>query len=100
MFPAYEYALDVLHAASYQVRGSARTLADNINQDADHGLKEGFAVRYGEALGLAGQVLTTYAAIGTTADSAQADARRQLRAAIDRMLTWHAGVTDLIERGH
>jgi uncharacterized membrane protein YgaE (UPF0421/DUF939 family) len=99
MFPVYEYALEVLHAASYQVRGIARTLADNINQDTDHDLKQGFAVPYGEALELAGQVFTTYAAVGMAAGSTQTDARRQLRTAIDRMLTWHATVTDLIERG-
>lgn len=95
----YAYALEVLHAASYQVRDIARTLADNIGQVADHGLKAGFAVRYGEALELAGQVFTTYAAVGTAAAPGQADAQRQLRTAIDRMLAWHATGTDLIERG-
>jgi uncharacterized membrane protein YgaE (UPF0421/DUF939 family) len=99
MAPVYEYALEVLHTASFQVRGIARTLVDTIDQDTDHGLKQGFAVRYGEALELAGQVFTTYAAIGVSGGSAQAEARRQLHTAIDRMLTWHAVVTDLIERG-
>ncbi|MET8956480.1 hypothetical protein [Streptomyces sp. NPDC004533] len=97
--PVYEYALEVLHTASFQVRGIARTLADTIDQETDQGLRQGFADRYGEALELAGQVFTTYAAVGAAADSARADARRQLRTAIDRMLSWHASVTDLLEQG-
>ncbi|MET8809136.1 hypothetical protein [Streptomyces sp. NPDC004546] len=100
MSAVYEYAFEVLHRASFQVRGIARTLADSLDQDStDHGLKQGFAVRYGEALELAGQVFLTYAALGVAADARQDDARRQLRTVIDRMLTWHATVTDLLERG-
>ncbi|MGW5433622.1 FUSC family protein [Streptomyces sp. NPDC004059] len=100
MSAVYEYAFEVLHRASFRVRGIARTLADSLDQDStDHGLKQGFAVRYGEALELAGQVFLTYAALGVTADARQDDARRQLRTVIDRMLTWHATVTDLLERG-
>ncbi|MEU6773245.1 hypothetical protein [Streptomyces sp. NPDC046759] len=99
MSAVHAYASEVLHTASFQVRGIARTLADNIEQDADHGLKQGFAVRYGEALEWAGRVFTTYAALGVAADSSQGDARQQLRTVIDRMLTWHATVTDLLERG-
>ncbi|MFI6359973.1 aromatic acid exporter family protein [Streptomyces sp. NPDC050743] len=99
MSDVHAYALEVLHTASFQVRGIARTLADNIDQDTGHGLKQEFAVRYGEALELAGQVFTTYAAVGVAADANQGDAQRQLRTVIDRMLTWHAAVTGLIERG-
>ncbi|MFF7187332.1 hypothetical protein ACFZAR_19230 [Streptomyces sp. NPDC008222] len=85
MSPVYACALEVLRTASFQVRGIARTLADTIDQDANQGLRQGFAVRYGEALGLAGQVFTTYAAVGVAGGSAQADARRQLRTAIRRL---------------
>ncbi|MFB8182482.1 aromatic acid exporter family protein [Streptomyces sp. NPDC055966] len=99
MSPVHEYILEVLHTASFQVRGIARTLADNVDHDADHGVKRGFAVRYGEALELAGQVFLTYAAVGMAACSAPTDAREQLRTAIQRMLAWHATLTDLIERG-
>ncbi|OIJ91759.1 hypothetical protein BIV25_28760 [Streptomyces sp. MUSC 14] len=99
MSPVDAYALEVLHTASFQVRGIARTLADHVDRDAFDGLTHGFAVRYGEALELAGQVFTTYAAAGTAACSAPTDARRQLRTAIHRMLAWHATMTDLIERG-
>ncbi|MEV6026368.1 hypothetical protein [Streptomyces sp. NPDC052036] len=55
MSPVYACALEVFRTASFQVRGIARTLADTIDQDANQGLRQGFAVRYGEALGLAGQ---------------------------------------------
>ncbi|MFB7509305.1 hypothetical protein [Streptomyces broussonetiae] len=99
MFPVYECALEVLHTASYRVRGIAVTLAENIDQEVDHGLGQGFAVRYGESLVLAGQMFTTHAAVGPEAGSARADARRQLRKTIDHVLTWHAEVTDLIEQG-
>lgn len=99
VFPAYECGLGILHTASFQVRGIARTLADIVDQDADHPLKQGFALRYGEVLDLAGQVFMTYVADGAATDSAHADARRKLHTVIDRMLTWHASVTDLMERG-
>ncbi|MEU6578829.1 hypothetical protein [Streptomyces sp. NPDC046805] len=99
VFPAYEYGLGVLHTASFEVRGIARTLADTVGRDADDPLKQGFALRYGEVLDLAGQVFITYVAVGTATDSAHADAQRQLRTVIDRMLAWHTSVTDLMERG-
>ncbi|MGI5144684.1 MULTISPECIES: hypothetical protein [unclassified Streptomyces] len=61
-------------------------------------MRRGFAVRYAQALDLAGQVFITYAGIGA-AGSAQADARRQLRTLIERVSSWHARTTDLIEHG-
>ncbi|MGN5381816.1 FUSC family protein [Streptomyces lasalocidi] len=100
MFPVYERALEILHMASYRVRGIAMTLAENAGQEEDSGLlRQDFAARYGEALVLTGQVFTAYAAAGPTVGPAQADAHRQLRVAIDRTLGWHARVTDLMERG-
>jgi hypothetical protein len=49
-------------------------------------------------LKLGAQVFTTYASIETTRCSVQADARKQLREAIERTLVWHTRMTDLIER--
>lgn len=96
---AHEDVLDVLHTASYQVRGIARTLADHIDQEADHALGHTFAARYANVLNLAARVFTTYADTGRARNCAQADARKQLRAAIERTSAWHAGLTDLVERG-
>jgi uncharacterized membrane protein YgaE (UPF0421/DUF939 family) len=96
--PLHEHALEVLHTASYQVRGIARTLADNLDTDAHPDLRRGFTVRYAQALDLAGQVFITYAGIGV-AGPAQTDTRRQLHTLIERVSSWHATTTDLIEHG-
>ncbi|WP_159056478.1 hypothetical protein [Streptomyces yokosukanensis] len=99
MIPVYEGALEVLHTASFQVRGIARTLADSMGRGVHPGLNGGFAVRYAEALDLAGQAFMTYAGIGAAAGSTEVDAQRHLHTVIERMRTWHAGMTDLIDRG-
>ncbi|MFE4959802.1 hypothetical protein ACFRCW_38915 [Streptomyces sp. NPDC056653] len=97
--PVHESALQVLNRASYQVRGIARTLADNVDrEESDRQLGQIFTARYAEALELAGQLFETYASSETAAGSTQA-AREELRAAIERMLIWHGRMTDLIERG-
>lgn len=98
-FPVYECALETLHTASYRVRGIAMTLAEDIGQEADSGLRQDFAIRFGEVLVPAGEVFTAYTAVGTTAGAARADAYAQLRLAADRTLDWHAKVTDLMEHG-
>ncbi|GAA2272767.1 hypothetical protein GCM10010430_68430 [Kitasatospora cystarginea] len=93
-------ALRALHRVSFQVRGIARTLADNVDdRHADHHLGQLFLDRYATTLEEAGQAVGSFAGSGQAAGSGGSDARGGLRRAIDEATDWHGLMTELIERG-
>ncbi|MEU0035673.1 hypothetical protein [Streptomyces sp. NPDC006333] len=95
----YGEAFRILRGATLQVRGIARTLADNAHDHhADHHLGQQFLDRYAETLGLAGAAVKEFVEPGVMAGSSSA-ARDRLRGAIDSVLDWHDTMTDLIGRG-
>ncbi|SCF95626.1 aromatic acid exporter family protein [Streptomyces sp. Ncost-T10-10d] len=94
----YGDMLSTLHGVSLQVRGIARTLADNVDDThTDHHLGQQFLDRYAEMLKLAGQAVEAFVEVDSAARPAEA--REGLRAAIDRAQAWHDTMTDLIGRG-
>ncbi|MEU6221576.1 aromatic acid exporter family protein [Streptomyces sp. NPDC047022] len=96
----YREAFRTLRGVSIQVRGIARTLADNAHDDhVDHHLGHQFLERYAETLQLAGSAVQVFAAPRTLEDASGAAPRERLRGAIERALDWHDTMTDLIGRG-
>ncbi|MFE4336450.1 aromatic acid exporter family protein [Streptomyces sp. NPDC056831] len=94
----YGDMLSTLHGVSLQVRGIARTLADNVDDThTDHHLGQQFLDRYAEMLKLAGHAVEAFVEVDSA--SRPAEAREGLRAAIDRARAWHDTMTDLIGRG-
>jgi hypothetical protein len=93
-------ALRALHRVSFQVRGIARTLADNVDdRHTDHRLGQLFLDRYAATLEQAGQAVALFPDAGQTTGRDADDARARLRRAIDEATAWHATMTDLIGRG-
>ncbi|MEU6665820.1 aromatic acid exporter family protein [Streptomyces sp. NPDC046727] len=89
-----------LRGVSIQVRGIARTLADNAHDNhADHHLGHQFLDRYAETLQLAGAAVQAFAESGPATDSPDASPRERLRGAIDGTLAWHDTMTDMITLG-
>lgn len=96
----YGDMLNTLHGVSLQVRGIARTLADNVYDDhADHHLGQQFLDRYAEMLELAGQAVEAFVEAEAESAARPAEAREGLREAIDGARAWHETMTDLIGRG-
>jgi hypothetical protein len=96
----YGEAFTALRGVSVQVRGIARTLADNAYDDhAEHHLGQQFLDRYAETLELAGQAVEGFVAPGPSTSSSKTAVHHRLRGAIDGALTWHGTMTDLIGRG-
>ncbi|MET9588684.1 FUSC family protein [Streptomyces sp. NPDC006539] len=88
-----------LRGASLQVRGIARTLADNAHDHADHHLGHQFLDQYAESLQLAGAAVRTFAEPTPATSSPDTSPRERLRGAIDGTLAWHDTMTDMIARG-
>ncbi|MGW3691760.1 hypothetical protein [Streptomyces sp. NPDC005125] len=89
-----------LRGVSIQVRGIARTLADNAHDNhADHHLGHQFLDRYAETLKLAGAAVQAFAEPASATGSPDTSPRERLRGAIDGALTWHDTMTDMISRG-
>ncbi|MFE3649543.1 aromatic acid exporter family protein [Streptomyces sp. NPDC059101] len=89
-----------LRGVSMQVRGIARTLADNAHDNhADHHLGHQFLDQYAETLQLAGAAVQAFAEPGPASGSPDASPRERLRGAIDGTLAWHDTMTDMIARG-
>ncbi|WP_046731789.1 aromatic acid exporter family protein [Streptomyces humi] len=96
----YGKAFTALRGVSLQVRGIARTLADNAHDShADHHLGQQFLDKYAHTLRLTGAAVREFARPSSTVDPADADAREQLREAIDTVVAWHQTMTDLIGHG-
>lgn len=92
-------ALRVLHRVSFAVRGIARTLADNAeDQHAGHHLGQLFLDRYASTLKTAGRAVEAFVQPDAARPGTDG-AREGLRAAIDEALLWHETMTDLIEQG-
>ncbi|MFD4653619.1 aromatic acid exporter family protein [Streptomyces sp. NPDC058441] len=90
----------VLRGVSIQVRGIARTLADNAHDNhSDHHLGHQFLDQYAETLQLAGAAVQAFAEPGRATGSPDSSPRERLRAAIDGTLAWHDTMTDTIARG-
>ncbi|MGW1553066.1 FUSC family protein [Streptomyces sp. NPDC002346] len=89
-----------LRGVSIQVRGIARTLADNAHDNhADHHLGHQFLDQYAETLQLAGAAVQAFVESGPATGSPDTSPRERLRGAIDGALTWHDTMTDMIGRG-
>ncbi|GAA3834867.1 aromatic acid exporter family protein [Streptomyces chiangmaiensis] len=98
--PAHGEALRALHHVSFQVRGIARTLADNVDdRHTDHHLGRLFLDRYAATLEDAGQAVTSFADIGRSVHPDDAPARDRLRKGIGETTAWHRTMTDLIAHG-
>ncbi|WP_405833246.1 FUSC family protein [Streptomyces sp. NBC_01176] len=96
----YAEAYGALRGVSLQVRGIARTLADNAHNDhADHHLGQQFLDRYAETLRLAGDAVQGFAGPRAATGPSEAAPRGQLREAIDEAQAWHDAMTDLIGGG-
>ncbi|MEU1599518.1 hypothetical protein ABZ468_43625 [Streptomyces sp. NPDC005708] len=85
-----------LHGVSFQIRGIARTLADNAGARR---LGPIFLKRYAELLELAGAAVETFVAPHGPEPADQHDARERLRGALERAQSWHDTMTDLVGRG-
>ncbi|MFE7709948.1 aromatic acid exporter family protein [Streptomyces sp. NPDC057486] len=89
-----------LRGVSIQVRGIARTLADNAHDNhVDHHLGHEFLDRYAETLQLAGAAVQAFVESGPAKGSPDTSPRERLRGAIDGALAWHDTMTDMIGRG-
>ncbi|MEU6577350.1 hypothetical protein [Streptomyces sp. NPDC046805] len=101
--PAHGEALRALHHVSFQVRGIARTLADNVDdRHTDHHLGRLFLDRYAATLEAAGQAVTSFAASGRADDPEDTEGTRprdRLRQGIVEATAWHRTMTDLIVHG-
>ncbi|MFI0710133.1 hypothetical protein ACH4SK_05665 [Streptomyces inhibens] len=94
------HALGILHRISFQVRGIARTLADNVDdQRSSHRLGQLFLDRYAATLEAAGPAAQSFAAPQQVEGSGAGDARERLRQAIGTATTWHETMTGLVEQG-
>ncbi|MGW5126143.1 FUSC family protein [Streptomyces sp. NPDC004069] len=92
--------LRALHRISFQVRGIARTLADNVDdRHTDHRLGRLFVDRYAATLKAAGRAVESFAVPGQATDFGGAKTRERLREAIGEATAWHETMTGLIERG-
>ncbi|MFF0793956.1 hypothetical protein [Streptomyces spiralis] len=98
--PAHAEALRALHHVSFQVRGIARTLADNVDdRHTEHHLGRLFLDRYATTLEAAGEAVTSFGAHGPAAGAHSTSARDRLRQGIDEATAWHTTMTDLITHG-
>ncbi|MEU6091415.1 aromatic acid exporter family protein [Streptomyces sp. NPDC047085] len=89
-----------LRGVALQVRGIARTLADNAHdRHGDHRLGHQFLDRYAETLRLAGAAVEGFVRPSGPAAAPDATPRERLRLAIDGALDWHDTMTTLIGRG-
>ncbi|MGI5518511.1 hypothetical protein [Streptomyces sp. CA-106131] len=88
-----------LHGVSFQIRGIARTLADNADDGDTRRLGPVFLERYAELLELAGDAVEAFAAPHGPQPADQDDARERLRGALDRAQSWHDTMTDLVGHG-
>ncbi|MFE0382144.1 hypothetical protein ACFW1M_42840, partial [Streptomyces inhibens] len=96
----YGEAFRALRGVSLQVRGIARTLADNAHDDhADHHLGQQFLDRYAETLELAGTAVQGFVAPEPATGTPGMAPRGRLRGAIDGALAWHETMTELIGTG-
>ncbi|MGW7002602.1 FUSC family protein [Streptomyces sp. NPDC054933] len=96
----YGEAFRALRGVFLQVRGIARTLADNAHDDhVDHHLGQQFLDRYGETLEWAGVAVEGFVEPRPATGTPDTAPRERLRGAIDGALTWHETMTDLIGRG-
>lgn len=90
----YGEAFQSLHRVSFQVRGIARTLADNAHDArSDHRLGHQFLDRYAETLEWSGRAVEEFVGLE------EIDARGRLQEAIHRAMDWHDTMTDLVGRG-
>lgn len=97
---AHGEALRALHRVSFQVRGIARTLADNVDdRHTDHHLGRLFLERYAATLEAAGQAVTAFATPEPAAAPDGTDIRDRLRQGIGEATLWHQAMTDLIAHG-
>jgi uncharacterized membrane protein YgaE (UPF0421/DUF939 family) len=79
-----------LRGVSIQVRGIARTLADNAHDHhADHHLGHQFLDQYAETLQLAGAAVQAFVEPPPATGSPDTSPRERLRGAIDGTLAWH-----------
>ncbi len=98
--PAHGEVLRALHHVSFQVRGIARTLADNVDdRHTDHRLGRLFLDRYATTLEAAGEAVTSFATPGSASDSSCDRARDRLRRGIGEATAWHTTMTELITQG-
>ncbi|MGV9338811.1 aromatic acid exporter family protein [Streptomyces sp. NPDC003688] len=89
-----------LRGVSIQVRGIARTLADNAHDDhTDHHLGSRFLDEYAETLRLAGAAVGAFTEPGPADGSSDTFPRERLRGAIDGARVWHDTMTGMIARG-
>lgn len=97
---AHSETFNTLRGVSLQVRGIARTLADNASdQHSGHRLGQEFLARYAETLQLAGEAVREFTALPTVPGPSGTASPEQLRMAIDRALAWHTTMTGLIGEG-
>lgn len=97
---SHSEAFTALRGVSLQVRGIARTLADNAHdRHADHHLGHQFLDRYAETLQLAGTAVQGFVEPRRENGPADTAPRERLRGAIEGALAWHDTMTDLIGRG-
>jgi uncharacterized membrane protein YgaE (UPF0421/DUF939 family) len=97
--PAHGQVLSALHRVSFQVRGIARTLADNVDdRHTGHHLDRFFLDRYAATLEAAGKAVSSFAAPGPAAGDCT-DARERLRRGLGEATAWHTTMTELIARG-
>lgn len=97
--PAGE-AFQALRGVALQVRGIARTLADNArDRHTGHHLGHEFLDRYAQTLRLAGAAVNGFGEPPGPTGSPDAVPRERLRLAMDGVLAWHDTMTTLIGRG-
>ncbi|MFG2881864.1 aromatic acid exporter family protein [Streptomyces sp. NPDC048297] len=97
--PAAE-AFSALRGVALQVRGIARTLADNAHdRHTGHHLGHEFLDRYAETLRRAGAAVQGFVEPPGPTGAAGAMPRERLRLAMDGVLAWHDTVTALIGGG-
>ncbi|MEV5988844.1 aromatic acid exporter family protein [Streptomyces sp. NPDC052051] len=96
----YGELFSALRGVSLQVRGIARTLADNAyDHHPDQHLGLQFLERYAETLRLAGAAVQSLVD-DLRAETGPAGPRERLREALEGALTWHDTLTDLIGQGN
>jgi hypothetical protein len=88
-----------LHGVSFQIRGIARTFADNADDGDTRRLGPVFLERYAELLELAGDAVEAFAAPHGPQPAHQDDTRERLGGALDRAQSWHDTMTDLVGHG-
>ncbi|MEN1882309.1 hypothetical protein [Streptomyces mirabilis] len=88
-----------LRGVSFQIRGIARTLADNADDGGARCLGPVFLERYAELLELAGDAVETFVAPYGPEPADQDAARKRLRGALERAQSWHDTMTNLVGHG-